>query len=193
MNTGDSSKTPKIIGAVLVIALAAGAVGLLSQRTDQKMDQIIPDTTQTSGGTTLTSDEGGVMTGPDAAEPAGTDTTPPPTAQPSTPVVTQPSPAQSAYADGTYSATGNYVSPAGQENMSVTITLKAGVITDSQFNGEAVNPVSKRMQGNFSEGFKEKVVGKSIDSVVLTAINGASLVPKGFMDALNKIKQEAKA
>ncbi len=37
------------------------------------------------------------------------------------------------------------------------------------------------------------VVGKKIDEVQLTKVAGSSLTPKGFMDALEKVKTEAKA
>ena len=49
------------------------------------------------------------------------------------------------------------------------------------------------MQGNFKAGFSELVVGKPVDQVSLSVVNGSSLTPKGFMDALAKIKAEAKA
>ena len=94
-------------------------------------------------------------------------------------------------ADGTYSAIGDYVSPASDEKINVTITLKGGIITDAGFSGQTLNPTSRMMQSHFADGFKEQVVGKSIDSVSLIEVNGSSLVPKGFMDALEKIKLQA--
>ncbi len=97
------------------------------------------------------------------------------------------------YADGTYAAVGSYVSPAGQEAVDVSITLKNGVIASATFQGEATHPTSKRMQENFGKGYQELVVGKSIDDVSLTVVNGSSLTSKGFMDALAKIKVEASA
>ncbi len=105
-----------------------------------------------------------------------------------TPIIT----ATNHYKDGTYSATGNYTSPAGGEEVSVGITLVNNIVTDATFTGKATNPGSIFNQGHFKEGFKEKVVGKSIDDISLTVVNGSSLTPKGFMDALAKIKAEAK-
>jgi hypothetical protein len=96
-----------------------------------------------------------------------------------------------AYADGTYSADGNYVSPAGAEEVGVTVVLDDGVITDATVESKATHPTSKKLQGMFIEGFKDLVVGKSIDEVSLSVVNGSSLAPKGFMDALAKIKAEA--
>lgn len=98
------------------------------------------------------------------------------------------------YVGGAYAAVGNYTSPAGEEEVDITLTLDAdGVITDAEFNGHATHPASVKWQGNFALGFEEQVVGKSIDEVSLGVVNGSSLAPKGFMDALAKVKAEASA
>lgn len=98
-----------------------------------------------------------------------------------------------AYKDGTYEATGNYVSPGGPRDVDVTITLKGGVVTASTFQGHATDPNSMRFQGEFAEGYKAVVVGKPIDEIAVVKVSGSSLTPKGFMDALEKIKTEAKS
>ena len=103
-----------------------------------------------------------------------------------------PSAAQS-YEDGTYAAAGNYRSPAGTEEVQVTLTLQNDIITAAIFKGMAVAPKSVTMQGKFAAGFEEAVVGKSIDELSLTVVNGSSLTPMGFMEAVAKIKAEAKA
>ncbi len=113
-----------------------------------------------------------------------TDTTP----EPTTPTATDTT---QGYEDGIYAAAGNYTSPAGAESVDITVTLQNGIITDATFNGHATHPASIKWQGNFAAGFKEEVVGKSIDSVSLGVVNGSSLAPKGFMDALQKIKNGA--
>ena len=97
------------------------------------------------------------------------------------------------YKDGTYSATGNYTSPAGAEEVAITITLKDDVITAAEFDGKATHPTSRKMQDKFDAGFQEVVVGKAIDGLSLTVVNGSSLAPKGFMSALEKVKAEANA
>lgn len=104
-----------------------------------------------------------------------------------------PEAAQVAYKNGTYSAIGNYQSPAGKEEIDIKVTVKDGVITDSEFEGKGVNPTTKKMQGLFAEGYKTQVVGKSLDEVSLDVVNGSSLTPKGFEDALQKIRTEAAA
>lgn len=96
------------------------------------------------------------------------------------------------FADGTYSAVGNYSSPAGGEEVVISLTLKDTLVTDSQFTGKATHPTSKQWQNAFGSGYKEKIIGKSIKELSLTVISGSSLTPKGFMDALEKIQQQAK-
>lgn len=115
---------------------------------------------------------------------------------PATPPVTKPTetePKDGVYVDGTYSATGNYVSPAGPEEIAVTLTLKSDIVTDVTVVPKATNPKSVFMQGQFVSGYKALVVGKKIDDVQLTKISGSSLTPIGFNEALVEIKAEAKA
>lgn len=61
------------------------------------------------------------------------------------------------------------------------------------FEGLATDPNSKRFQGEFADGYKAQVIGKPIAEVFLTKVSGSSLTPKGFNDAVEKIKSEAKA
>ena len=99
----------------------------------------------------------------------------------------------SAYKDGVYTVDGQYVSPGGQEEIGVSLTLKDGMITDAVVTPKATRPISVKMQGVFSENYKPLVVGKSIDEVTLDVVSGSSLTPKGFNDAVTKIKEQAKA
>jgi uncharacterized protein with FMN-binding domain len=116
------------------------------------------------------------------------------------PTPTQPAQSQattgtvtaSDYKDGTYKATGAYTSPAGQESVSVSLTLSGDIITAATFSGTAENPGSKNWQAAFSKGFTQVVVGKDIDSLALSVVNGSSLTSKGFMEAVASIKKEAK-
>ncbi len=95
------------------------------------------------------------------------------------------------YADGTYSATGNYTSPGGAETVDVSLTLSNGLITDATFTGNATKPRSQQFQEKFAAGFKEQVIGKPLDGLSLAIINGSSLTPIGFNDAVGKIQVEA--
>lgn len=100
---------------------------------------------------------------------------------------------ESAYKDGTYTAVGNYTSPGGQEELGVTLTIASGVVTDSTVEVLATRPMSKTRQTDFAENYKDMVVGKSIDELSLGKVSGSSLSPKGFNDAVEKIKAEAQS
>ncbi len=105
----------------------------------------------------------------------------------------KPSAAATDYADGTYSATGEYRSPAGSESVDVTLTLKSGTITAATFKADSANPRSKNYQNMFAQAYTDQVVGRPIDGLSLGVVNGSSLTPMGFMDAVKKIEAEASA
>lgn len=96
------------------------------------------------------------------------------------------------YKDGIYTVNGMYTAPSGSEELSVSITLKNNIITDATVTNTAKNDISKKLQDMFISGYKPYVVGKNIDTVKLNKISGSSLTPKGFNDALDKIKLQAK-
>ena len=117
------------------------------------------------------------------------------TASPSATVITPTTAimADSSYKDGTYTQGGTYMSPGGEEKIGVKLTIKDGVVTDSEVTPEAVRPMSQKYQDIFVENYKALVVGKKIADLKLDKISGSSLTPKGFNDAVEKIKAEAKA
>ena len=111
--------------------------------------------------------------------------------QPNTqPVITATS---SVYADGTYTGVGSYASPAGTEEVSITLTLSDDVVTAATFEGKATNPASINNQKKFADGYETLVVGKPLNDINLTVVNGSSLTSKGFMEAVTKIRQEARS
>lgn len=97
------------------------------------------------------------------------------------------------YKDGTYTASGGYNTPGVFEEITLTLVVKNGIVTDASFQGNPGTGTARRMQNKFNAGYKDYVIGKSIDSISLTVVNGASLTPIGFMEALDKIKAQAKA
>lgn len=114
--------------------------------------------------------------------------------QTSAPVVsTTPAITNGTYKDGTYKAIGNYVSPGGAESIDVSITLKGNVITEAEVVSKAERSTSKQMQKQFISGYKAQVIGKNINEVNLTKVSGSSLTPRGFNEALDEIKAQAKA
>jgi hypothetical protein len=96
------------------------------------------------------------------------------------------------YEDGIYEVTGQYVSPGGDEEIGVSVTLVNDVITDVEVEPRATRPISVNMQTIFNENYEQFVMGKNIDEVQLDKVSGSSLTPKGFNDAIEKVKSQAK-
>ncbi len=100
---------------------------------------------------------------------------------------------QPSYKDGVYTQEGDYTSPGGAEQIQVSLTLKGGIVTDAQVTPEATRPISLKMQGVFADNYKPMVIGKNINDLNLGKVSGSSLTPKGFNDAVEKIKVQAKS
>src|ERR1035437_384141 len=121
---------------------------------------------------------------------------PKPASAPVIPVATPaiaPKKTASVYTNGTYSATGSYGSPGGQEQLSVTLSLINDIITAVSVTPGAYDRRSQNYQNAFISGYKQYVLGKNIADVNLTRVSGSSLTPAGFNDALAQIKAQAKA
>jgi hypothetical protein len=97
------------------------------------------------------------------------------------------------YKNGTYSATGSYDSPGGEEHVRVTLTLSSNVITTANVQSGANDPTAQTYQDSFISGYKSQVVGKKISTIKLSNVSGSSLTSQGFNDALNQIENQAKA
>jgi uncharacterized protein with FMN-binding domain len=104
-------------------------------------------------------------------------------------------PTAALYKDGDYTATGDYNSPGGAEQVKVSLTLKNDIITAFNVISLAVRPETKIYQGKFIQGVNGSglVLGKKITDVKLTKVSGSSLTPKGWNDAIAKIEAQAKA
>lgn len=100
---------------------------------------------------------------------------------------------QVSYKDGVYTQEGGYTSPGGPEQIEVKLTLKDNLVVQADVTSKAVLPKSKLMQEMFIENYKQLVVGKNIKDLNLGKVAGSSLTPKGFNDAVEKIKAEAKS
>lgn len=127
----------------------------------------------------------------DANAPAITETT----GQTNTETNTSATPNEvvSPYKDGRYTAMGTYSIPGGTEEVEVTVELQQGIIRNSSVKIKAKAPQSKQFQDKFISGFASQVIGKKIDDLNLKHVSGSSLTPKGFNDAISKIKVEASA
>ncbi len=93
------------------------------------------------------------------------------------------------YADGVYTATGEY---GGQpSHITVKATLKDGVITAVAVTPHAYVPRSLELQRAFAAAVPKVVVGKRIDQVKVGKLAGSSGTPKGFNDAIRQIREQA--
>lgn len=99
----------------------------------------------------------------------------------------------SSYRDGTYSATGTYLSPGGNESISISITLSNGNVTDTSATARATSGASRSYLSDFIYSYKSLIVGKNISSIRLSRVSGASLTTQGFNDALDQIKNQAQS
>ncbi len=126
-------------------------------------------------------DNAGTVPAPTPTPVVSTKTTPTTTTQTNT-----------TFANGTYSAVGNYYSPEGSEQINVTLTLKDGVVTASTVTAMATQRYSLTMQNDFIANYKTLVIGKKITDIKLGKVSGASLTPIGFNDAVAKIEAQAK-
>lgn len=96
------------------------------------------------------------------------------------------------YQDGEYTATGSYIPPSNtKEEVTVSLTLADGVVTDLQVSASGNHPTSKRYQAEFTNGVQQEVVGKPLDEVKVDKVASSSLTSSGFNKALDEIKSEA--
>jgi uncharacterized protein with FMN-binding domain len=97
------------------------------------------------------------------------------------------------YKDGTYTAPGSYVSPGGEEQISVTLTLANNVIKSMNVVTVQADPTATGYEHMFESGIAAATVGKNINSLNIGVVSGSSLTSMGFNMALAKIKADAKA
>lgn len=168
------NKKPLMIGAIVVIIAIAGYFLIKANNRQSVVDQATLDTSNTIDTATQ------LPTTTKETSGSGSTTTP-------------PTPQASIYKDGTYTATGSYVSPGGRQGLQVTVTLKGDVIVSSNVVERAVDRESRQFQNKFISGYQQLVVGKNINAVKLGKVSGSSLTGAGFNDALAQIKAQAKS
>jgi uncharacterized protein with FMN-binding domain len=117
-----------------------------------------------------------------------------PTTEPTQPIPPTPIPTTSGtYKNGTYTAAGSYKSPAGSEEVSVTLTVQNDMISAVSVSGGSPNETSQRFIKALTSGVDAAIVGKNISEVQPTVISGASLTSKGFYTAVEAIKAQARS
>jgi uncharacterized protein with FMN-binding domain len=176
MNSDQNSNTARIIVTVAIILIGGGALAysILGNRVSAP---------------TITA----VATSTDATMPNQTSASAAPVTVTTITKTTTTTTTTSAYKDGTYSATGSYLSPGGNEKIGVTVTLTNDVITSASVTPEPVSGEGRRYQAEFAANFQPLVVGKDISLVHLSQVSGSSLTSAGFNAALVQIEGQAKA
>lgn len=96
------------------------------------------------------------------------------------------------FRDGTYTATGDYVSPGGPSAVAVKLTLKDNMVTAITVTPKAENPTAVSYETRFSSGVSGLVVGKRISELNVTKVSGSSLTSMGFDRAIAAIEARAK-
>jgi uncharacterized protein with FMN-binding domain len=94
------------------------------------------------------------------------------------------------FEEGVFKSTGEYGNL--PSHITVTVTLDDDVITEVEVTPHATNPTSLDLQSRFADAVPEVVVGKPIDEVNVGRLAGSSVTPKGFNDAINQIKKQAR-
>lgn len=168
--TNSKSTISKILIPLAGVVIIIGIVAFIARDGQNKDDSLIAENPANRNGIPGTSDEVTTNKNQDETINTGAD-----------------------YKNGTYTATGNYISPGGAEELGVAITIVDNVITAADVESRAKRPNSVRYQGIFVSNYKPLVVGKRIDEVELTTVSGSSLSPKGFNEALSEIKKQARS
>lgn len=162
----DAKKPNKAIIALIVVALLAGVGGGAFYLTNKNSGDTTTDSTSES-----TTEDIPSATTDQPADVADAD----------------------AYKDGTYSATGSYISPGGSESVDVEITLTGDAVTAATVTPHAASGTSVQYQTQFVNNFKALVIGKDIDDIKLSRVAGSSLTSTGFNEAVEQIKIDAAA
>lgn len=103
----------------------------------------------------------------------------------------QPPRVDSMLKDGTYTSTGHYQSPEGEESLGVKLQIKNNTIVTAEVTVVPSNDTTARFQGIFKDAFAPQVVGKDIRTLKLEKVAASSLTPKGFNDAVAQIVKQA--
>lgn len=97
--------------------------------------------------------------------------------------------ARETYADGTYTATGEY---GGQpSHITVTVTVEDDIVRSVEVEPHATVPRSLELQRAFAEAVPGVVVGRPLAEIEVGRLAGSSSTPDGFNDAIRQIRDEA--
>ncbi|HUC90037.1 MAG TPA: hypothetical protein VMR45_04500 [Patescibacteria group bacterium] len=172
MNKSFNNSTPKIVGGILISAmLVIGIYALLLN--DPESNSSTNSTSASSSSSTSSANQSA--------------------SSPSTSTATTNTATSTTYKDGDYSATQSYRVPDNINKITVKVSIKNGVVTSVTTSHDYASSTSSDYTSSFSSEISGQVVGKSIDSISLSRVGGASLTTQGFDKAINAIASQAKA
>lgn len=97
------------------------------------------------------------------------------------------------YRDGTYTATGGYLTPARTSHtVELTVTIENDIIVDSSVRYDGKDGYSNPNQERFDNAYKAQVIGASLREIKLSRVGAASLTSQAFNDAIVDITEEAR-
>jgi len=102
---------------------------------------------------------------------------------------TAPATKATRYADGVYTATGQYGGL--PSSLTVRVRLERGVISRVEVGTPAKDPTSLDYQKRFAAAVPAVVIGRPIEQVKVGKLAGASGCPDGFNAAIEKIRAQA--
>jgi uncharacterized protein with FMN-binding domain len=155
----------KIIGAVVIVLAGLGIGYWYENKKGMEANTMPTDN--------LTPDRGTGNSAPSESINPGAETTP------------------VSYKDGSYNLLQSYFSPAGKENIDVTVTLKNGVVSAVVVKNGSNDSTSSNYQNRFISKV-QSVVGQNIADLNVGVLSGSSLTSGAFNNALNTIRQRAK-
>ncbi len=173
MKSSFNETTPKIVGGAVIgfVALAALYFFIYAPINAKDLDQ----NSQSSANNTNSSVTAQSSTTPVASEPASNSTN------------------ASAYKNGTYSASIDYMVPKSDNTITVQMTIDNGKVTAVKTTHDYSDRESDFYIANFDSLIQQEVTGKKIEELSVGRVGGASLTSNAFEDAIATIKNEAKS
>jgi hypothetical protein len=103
-------------------------------------------------------------------------------------------PAKMEAARATYTARGEYQTPARIEHIiDVTLTLEGDIVTGADIIYDEGSGFSNSHQERFDSGYRAQVIGKSLDQISLSRVGGASITSRSFNEVVTAIEAQASA
>lgn len=171
----DTSRT-KIIGLiVIVLVTTVGTAGTVAYNNRPPLSHVTVASNAALASTSMASTAGTASS--DTSSPSSGTTS-----------------SSTMYKDGTYTANGSFYVPNGYEHIGVTLTLVHNTITTVSIDSSSITSgTSQEYTSIFADGINQTVDGRNINDVHVGRISGSSLTPIGFNNALQIIKNDARA